>query len=144
MDPYKKGMFLENPYYAKTDVCGRLAVVLRSRFDERGLSLIAQPSRCVKRYDVHELICCDEETARPGTTADRIAYLGFVEVTQGGVIVVGDELHCGQTFLGTVAGFDETHMPNHLNIVIFNPQRQTGEELKLKTDDEVFFRQKRD
>jgi hypothetical protein len=118
IDPYTSGKFKADPYAAKTPVSGSLAVVLRTRMEDRGLALIKQPSRCVRRYDIHELILTDEADAKPGAAVNRIAYLGFLEIEQGGVIVSGDGVWLDGRHIGTLAGFDETHMPNHLNIVI--------------------------
>jgi hypothetical protein len=134
-------MIQYNPYVSKTAVKGRLAVILRGRNETRRLSLIPQPSRCLKTHDVHEIIICDEEDARPGAEANRIAYLGFFEVSRGGVVIVGDEMYCGGRLMGTVAGFDEAHSPNHINIVLFNKERNTGEELGIKLDQEIVFLQ---
>ena len=142
MDPYTMGMIKGNPYAAKTNVEGRLAVILRGRNETRGLQLIPQPSRCLRKNDVHEIIICDEEDARPGSCANRIAYLGFVEITAGGVVISGDEMYCGGKLMGAVAGFDESHEPNHINIVLYNRERKTGEELSLELDSQVAFIQK--
>lgn len=117
IDPYTSGKFTSNPYAAKTPVGGSLAVVLRTKMEDRGLALIKQPSRCLRRYDLHELILTDED-AGPGAAVNRIAYLGFFEIEQGGVVVSGDGVWLDGRRIGTLAGFDETHMPNHLNIVI--------------------------
>lgn len=117
-DPYAAGKFSANPYAAKRPVNGSLAVILRSRMEDRGLALIKPISRCIRRGDVHELILTDEAEAKPGAAVNRIAYLGFVEIEEGGVIVSGDDVILGGSKVGTLVGFDETHMPNHLNIVI--------------------------
>lgn len=140
-DPYKTGMFKENPYHAKSDVCGELRVVLAGRYEERGLSLIAPVSRCVCRHEVHELIVSDEETIGPGVTVNRIAYIGFAEITAGGVIIAGDEVTIDGQKIGVIAGFDLTHMPNHLNIVIKSDGRQSGAERGLLLNSSVVFRQ---
>ena len=134
-------MIQYNPYVSKTPVEGRLAVVLRGRNEARHLSLIPQPSRCLKNGDIHELIICDEEEASPGTQADRIAYFGFFEVLRGGVIIVGDKMYSGEKLIGTVAGFDESHCPNHINIVLYNKERKTGEELGIELDQKIVFLQ---
>lgn len=118
VDPYAAGKFTVNPYAAKTDVTGSLTVVLRGTMDDRGLELIKPISRCVRRHDIHELILTDETEAKPGSRVNRIAYLGFAGFDAGGVIVSGDEVRIAGRCIGTLAGFDETHMPNHLNIVV--------------------------
>ena len=139
MDPYTMGMIKENPYVKKTVVEGRLVVVLRGKNETRGLQLIPQPSRCLRKNDVHEIIICDEENARPGSGANRIAYMGFVEITAGGVVISGDEMYCGGKLMGAIAGFDESHEPNHINIVLFNRERKTGEELNLELNSPIEF-----
>lgn len=140
-DPYSSGMFSGNPYYDKSDIQGTLLVVLQGRLEQRGLQLIKPPSRCVKKFEVHELIASDEENIKPGSTVDNVAYLGFVEITQGGVITIGDEVICGGKVIGTIAGFDETHMPNHQNIILYSKERIPGAELGLRLGDGVTFRQ---
>lgn len=129
VDPYTAGKFSANPYAAKIPVSGSLAVILRTRMEDRGLALIKQPSRCVRRYDIHELILTDEADAKPGAAVNRIAYLGFLEIEQGGVIISGDGVFLSERLIGTIAGFDETHMPNHLNIVIRAETLADGPEL---------------
>ena len=117
-DPYASGKFAASPYAAKTDVTATLTVVLRGMMADRGLELIKPISRCVRRDDIHELILTDEPDAGPGCRVNRIAYLGFAAITAGGVLVSGDAVTLDGHRIGTLAGFDETHMPNHLNIVV--------------------------
>jgi len=139
-DPYAAGKVMKNLYAQKADVVGRLVVVLDGRLDDRSLALIAPASRCVRRYDVHELILTDEPDARPGTAVNRIAYLGFMSVTEEGVLVEGDEVLLDGQPVGFVAGFDETHMPNHLNIVIRAQERRSGRETGAGLGQEIRFR----
>lgn len=140
-DPYAKGKFKANPYAKKIDVTGELVVVLDGRMDDRGLLLIKPISRCVCKHEVHELILTDEAAA-PGCEVNRIAYLGFCVIEQGGVIVSGDEFFAGGRLLGWLAGFDETHMPNHLNIVIKTDNIQTGIELGAELGSKITFKGK--
>jgi hypothetical protein len=128
IDPYAAGKFSANPYAAKTDVAGALAVVLRGKMEDRGLELIKPISRCLRRHDIHELILTDEPDAKPGSRVNRIAYLGFAAIEDGGVIVAGDGVYLAGRLVGTLAGFDETHMPNHLNIVIRTDRLADGVE----------------
>ena len=140
-DPYKDGMFSSNPYYAKSDIQGSLVVVLDGRLESRGLELITQISRCVRRHDIHELIVSDEPDLGAGSKVDKVAYLAFIEINQPGVLTIGDEVLWAGRVIGTVAGFDETHMPNHLNIVISARERRSGADLKLNLGDSITFRQ---
>lgn len=137
VDPYKAGFFTENPYAAKRTIKGKLAVILRGKLEKRGLELISTISRAVLKNEVHELIATDQENAGPGSKVDKIAYLGFIEITDGGVMTVGDTLTCKDKVLGKVIGFDETHLPNHLNIVIVSGLRADGVEQNLQLESEV-------
>lgn len=140
-DPYANGKFAKNPYVKKRTVGGPLVVVLDGRMDDRGLSLIAPISRCIKKDEVHELILTDETAAKPGASVNRIAYLGFFTAAQSGVLVAGDEVFLDGQRIGHLAGFDETHMPNHLNIVIQAAAgRQTGLELGANPGSQLEFR----
>lgn len=135
-DPYARNMFGQfNPYYAKTPLHGRLVVVLDGVFEERGLQLIRQSSRAIKAAEIHEFIITDEQVS-PGDTVNRIAYLGFAEFKTGGVVIVGDPVFIGNQQVGTIAGFDETHMPNHLNIVL-SGLRKPGKEFDLTLDTRI-------
>lgn len=138
-DPYARGMFSQNPYAQKTDVGGKLVVLLRGKYPDRGLNLIKPISRTLNAGEVHELIVTAED-AKPGNTVGSIAYIGFFVVQESGVIVRGDELKVGDKVIGQLAGFDETHMPNHLNIVIHG-QEMDGEERGLALGERVVFRQ---
>jgi hypothetical protein len=46
------------------------------------------------------------------------AAIAFIEITQGGNIVNGDEVRVDGEEVGHLAGFDYNHMPNHMNIVV--------------------------
>lgn len=140
-DPYAKG-FKFNPYLKKRDITGELVVVLQGTLDSRGLELIIPNSRALLQGEIHELILTDEMDAGPGKNVNRIGYIGFFEVSRGGVMVVGDEFYIEDRLLGIVAGFDETHLPNHLNLVIKAPQRNTGSELALEPGMQVTVRHK--
>ena len=142
-DPYKAGMFSQSPYASKREVSGRLAVVLRGKLEDRGLSMIPPISRAVQKNDIHELIITDEAGAGPGKRVDRIAYAGFVEIINGGVLLAGDQLVCAGRSLGSIAGFDQTHLPNHLNIVVLAAERLDGVELGLTLESELVFKQNR-
>ena len=138
-DPYQAGMFSENPYFAKSDISASLVVVLHSKLEGRGLSLMKPPSRCVLKHEIHELILSDEADIGPGSTVNNVAYFGFAEIAQGGVLTVGDNVYCSGKPIGTIAGFDETHMPNHINIVIKADSRLTGADFGACLGDGILF-----
>ena len=113
--------------------------MLDSMHEARGLKLIPTYSRALPKNSIHELIATDETGKRPGDTANRIAYLAFFEVSRGGCVVVGETLLLDGQPIGTVAGFDETHEPNHINIVIGVNQRQTGRQLNFSVAKRICF-----
>ncbi|ABZ85273.1 hypothetical protein HM1_2744 [Heliomicrobium modesticaldum Ice1] len=125
-DPYAKGMLRVHPYAKKKDVVGELVAILEGKLENRGLQLIKPISRALAEDEIHEIIVTDETDAGPGKQVNRIAYLAFFEVKGGGVIVAGDPVFLKGKLLGHIAGFDETHMPNHINIVIKSEERQSG------------------
>jgi len=137
-DPYKTGMFKMNPYAKKKPLSGKLVVVLDGSFEERGLQLISQRSRCLLKNQVHEMILTDED-AKPEGTVNKISYVGFFEVLESTVIIVGDEVKVGGKAIGKIAGFDETHMPNHYNIVIAGQKRFSGNEAGFNIEDIVII-----
>jgi hypothetical protein len=138
-DPYLRNLSYETFYARKSPIEGRLVVVLRGRVSDRALALIPQRSRAVRTGDVHELIATDEASAAPGRTVNSIAYLGFAEFSAGGVLVLGDELRIGGRIVGRLAGFDDTHMPNHMNIVVAVDAARSGEELNFALDAALVF-----
>ncbi|NLJ33921.1 MAG: hypothetical protein GX349_04955 [Firmicutes bacterium] len=139
-DPYLAGLFRANPFACKRPVEGELVVVLQERLKNRGLKLMMPISRAFCRGEIHELIATEEEGLGPGQGVDKIAYLGFFEVLVGGVVVCGDEVYIGERRVGTVVGFDATHLPNHINVVLGVSQGLTGTELGLGLGTRVFFR----
>jgi hypothetical protein len=117
-DPYvNKLLDKEFPCTDKSLVAGRINCILQARAEQRGLELCPYPSRAVLQHEIHELILTAEE-AGPGKRVDRIAYLGYFEVLEGGVLWVGDRVEVDCQVVGRLAGYDLTHFPNHMNIII--------------------------
>jgi hypothetical protein len=85
----------------------------------------------------------DEKEAKPGAVVNRVSYIAFIEIHRGGVMVVGDEVYWKNNFLGIVAGFDDTHMPNHQNIVLYSPKRTTGKDLNVNLEDPIIIQAKK-
>lgn len=126
------------PDYPRSALAGSFVGVMRLKLESRGLQLIPQGSRAIRRFDIHELILTEEKTG-PDGRADRVAYLGFVEFSQGGVLLTGDEVRIGGTLVGAIAGYDETHMPNHLNIVLTGSPWTSGVERGIALGQPVSF-----
>lgn len=140
IDPHQERVLdTDNPYVSKRAVRAQVVCVLHARSERRGMQLESHPSRAIPAGEIHELALSDDPAAAPGARVDRVAYAGFIEVVQGGVILVGDRVILGGRALGRVAGFDCTHFPNHMNILVYSPQLQTGKELELALEAPVLF-----
>ncbi len=126
-------------YAANRPVEGEVVTVLDSTHESRGLKLISTYSRALQKNSIHELIATDETGGKPGGTVNRIAYLAFFEVSRGGCLIIGETLFVDDQPVGEVIGYDETHEPNHLNIVIGVKQRQTGPQLKISLGSKIKF-----
>jgi hypothetical protein len=103
------------------------------------MELLIHPSRALCQGEIHELALTDDPQAGPQHTVDRVAYLAFFSVERGGIVLVGDKVKIGERQIGEVAGFDNTHFPNHMNILIRAEARKTGPELGLGLEDQVTF-----
>lgn len=118
-DPYTDNKLdTRYPCAAKSAVNGELRVILDARAQNRGLELMQYPSRAVVKHEIHEIILTTEPAAAPGMVVNQIAYLGYFEVLTSGVLWVGDKVMVNGKFIGTLAGYDMTHFPNHMNIII--------------------------
>ena len=121
----------------KRSVAGVLVKVLVHRRDDRGMRLEEFASRCVRQGEVHELVTTDH--AVDDTSIDRVGFLGFAEISHGGVIDRGDAVHIGDQYVGTVLGFDACHFPNHYNILIHRADPVTGQQIELAPESPVRF-----
>lgn len=135
VDPYTSSLKGKAFYVERKPVEGRMIGVLGGRVENRQLRLIPQKGRALLQGQIHELILTDEETQEQTDVVNRISYLGFFEVTSGGMVVAGDPLSVRGNAVGTVLGFDETHMPNHLNVVVSVSGRGDGRDLGVRCDD---------
>ncbi|PNG21363.1 DUF6917 domain-containing protein [Streptomyces cahuitamycinicus] len=127
----------------KRVVRGSLVKVLVHRRTDRGMRLEEHAARCVRRGEVHELVTTDQWDPRPGARIDRVGFLGFAELSCGGVIDRGDLVRIGDTAVGTVLGFDACHLPNHYNILIHAARPVSGRDLDLRPENAVTFVQGR-
>jgi len=134
--PYDFKRITPGVYGNRRQVEGEVVAILHVSFQDRGLRLIETKSRAVRLHEIHELMITDQEAA-PGGGADRVRAVAFFEVTEPGLIVAGDRVTVGTKRLGTLAGYDETHMPNHMNVVVKAP---TLDEPRIKVGDRVRFK----
>lgn len=131
-------VFGPNVYASRRDVHGRVVAVLRGVTTQRGLYLTELRSRAVPQHAVHELMVTDED-ATLESSVNRVGLIAFFEIENSGVLLVGDTVYAGDRLLGTLAGFDETHMPNHQNICVKVETLIDGESLGLNVEDPIRF-----
>lgn len=139
-DPYKNKLVNKTFYHSKNDIRGKFVVVLDGKLENRGLNLINPISRAFSKSTIIELIGTDDVNAAPGTCVDNIAYIGFVELLDSGVLLVGDEIIWNNKTIGKIAGYDDTHMPNHQNTIVLMEERIPGKKLGIKTNDEIIIK----
>jgi len=116
--PYDPHLITPSVYGDRRPVTGEIVALLHITFEDRNLELISSRSRGLRRNEIHELMITDEEDASPGGGADRVSAIAFFEVLEGGLAVVGDKVSIRGKLLGKVAGYDMTHMPNHMNVLV--------------------------
>jgi hypothetical protein len=134
--PYDFKRITPSVYGDKRPVEGEVVAVLHVKFEDRGLEFIQTKSRTVKLNEIHELMITDEQDSVPGGRANRVRAIAFFEITKSGLIVVGDQVTIEGRNLGTLAGYDVTHMPNHINVVV---KAETLDEPVLRVGDRVRF-----
>jgi hypothetical protein len=140
-DPYAtKALDTKYPCADKSLVIGKFCCILHARAENRGLNLTQAPSRAVLKNEVHELILTAEENAVPGQVVNNISYLGYFEILESGIIWVGDKVYVNDQLIGALAGYDLTHFPNHMNIIVkIDKALYTGKEIGLKPGDPITF-----
>lgn len=107
--------------------------------EDRGMTLMDVETRALARSEIHELVTTDQREAAAGDAIDRVGFLGFAEITAGGIVERGDRLLVDGALVGTVLGFDDCHFPNHLNVLVAVERLQTAATLGLEVEDEVYF-----
>ncbi len=134
--PYDFRRITPSVYGDKRPVEGVVVAPLHVKFEDRGLEFIQTKSRTVKLNEINELMITDEQDAAPEGGAGRVRAIAFFEITKSGLIVVGDEVTIEGKKLGPLAGYDVTHMPNHINVVV---KTETLDEPVLRVGDKVSF-----
>lgn len=140
-DPYTDKRFAYGmPCKEKPVVIGKLNCILHARTENRNMELCPYPSRAILKNEVHELILTSEMEAAPKKLVNNISYIAFFEFLESGMLWVGDRVEINGKVIGTLAGYDFTHMPNHMNIVIKTDQPLfTGYEVGFKPGDVITF-----
>ena len=124
---------------AKRDIRATLVAIMEGCTTSRGLRIIEPSSRAIQTTEIHELMLTDDLDAGPGGVVDRVSFIGFIEVTLGGIVKVGDQASTNKRTIGVVVGFDLTHYPNHMNILLRGSELTDGMALGLAIGDEIVF-----
>jgi hypothetical protein len=125
-------------FSSRGEIIGWWPAVMRHRRTRRGMRPAEWKTRCIRAGEIHEVILCAPGVPR-GQPVDDVSYLGFTEILRGGLLALGDELHTANRLMGVVYGFDETHYPNHYNILIAAASLVTGEDIQLRAGQSVVF-----
>jgi len=140
VEPHLGGILdTKAPYFSKQPVPAEIVAVLHAHATARKLELTVHPSRAVSAGEVHEILATDETGKGLSSVVDRVGYVACVAIKKSGMILVKDSVLLNGRIVGTVIGFDETHLPNHMNVVIYTPSLQTGRDIGLNLGDEVRF-----
>ncbi|WP_438493559.1 DUF6917 domain-containing protein [Streptomyces asiaticus] len=126
-------------FSARADIVGHWVAVMRHRRDDRAMELSPWKTRCIRPGEIHEIVLCRRDEVIRGAI-DHVAYLGFAQAANGGVIAIGDDLVVSGKHIGEILGFDEKHMPNHYNILVTVDEPVTGEELGLSVGESIVVR----
>lgn len=116
----------------------RFFAVMNHRRDDRKLVLAEHVTRCIKRFEVHEIFIARYRHRK--NPINNIDYLGFVEFENSTVLKIGDSVKLKGEKIGNIIGFNEDHAPNHMNIVLECPGKtKTGTEFNLGLGDPLEF-----
>lgn len=118
----------------KRQVVGNIIALSGLRLTNRGTLLMHPRTRAFPKFSIVELTVTDEDGIGPGALVNSVIYVGFLEVTGGGVIANGDPVRIQGKMIGSVAGFSDVHCPNHLNIIVIGTRDFASEYIESSTD----------
>lgn len=98
-------------------VTGIVVAIVGGQGEGLDLTPMTEVVRVLQPEYVYELVYAGGLSG-PGTTEPRYTSLGFFEVKQGAVAVVGDDVRVRGSVLGEVTGFDGSHLPDHLHVIV--------------------------
>ncbi len=123
----------------KRQLAGVIVALMTHSRTDRGMRLTEFRTRCIPAGEIHEMITTDQSDAVLGDQIDRVGYLGFAEITAGGVMEVGDPVRIAGTLIGHLLGFDGTHVPNHYNVLIATDRLLTSQDIRLEVESPITF-----
>lgn len=127
----------DESFVKRRPIEGTVVTVLDFRLPDRTFTLLPTLTRALRTHDIHELIITSETDAKPGQSATGAIYVCFFEVDQGSVAITNMTVEIDGQEIGEIVGFDDTHAPNHLNILCRSSTEATGMELHIDTEDSV-------
>lgn len=98
-------------------VHGIVVAIVGGQEEPLTVTLMMEATRALHQGCVYELVYTGAD-ARPGNRVTGGSTLGFFEVRQASVAVVGDDVRVRGSVLGEIAGFDGSHLPDHLHVVV--------------------------
>jgi predicted dehydrogenase len=124
---------------SKAPVSAELVKLLHHRRDDRGMVLSPSRSRCIAAGELHELVTTTDRPSAPGDPVDVVGFIGFAAFKAPAIVERGDAVWLADRQIGVVAGFDECHAPNHLNIIIDVPQLVAAGDLDARVGHLIRF-----
>ncbi|OIK07782.1 Gfo/Idh/MocA family protein [Streptomyces monashensis] len=129
---------------SKNPVSTKVVRLLFHITEDRGMTLSPWGSRAVSVGEIHELVTTTDRPRAEGDKVNRAGFVGFVEFQDPAMLCRGDEVWVRQAGrpdrrIGTLAGFDECHYPNHYNVLIDSDRLWTAGDIDLKPGDEIRF-----
>ncbi|MFD8212270.1 Gfo/Idh/MocA family protein [Streptomyces sp. NPDC059697] len=129
---------------SKNPVSTKVVRLLFHVTENRGMTLSPWGSRAIPAGQIHELVTTTDRPSAEGDRVDRAGFLGFVEFQDPAMLCRGDEVWVRQPGradrrIGTLAGFDECHYPNHYNVLIDSDRLWTAGDISLEPGDEIRF-----
>ena len=117
---------------------GILVRVLIQEGVQGGLKLMNVKTMCFKKSDVHAIIMINENQAQSKAKVTQFSELGFIEFSSSGVLTQGDTVTIGKRDVGTIAGFDETPLPNYINVIL-KVTTMGPDSLEVKPGNKILF-----
>ena len=77
----------------KNKIQGKVLKVLTHKNYNRGMQLIEEKSRILKKNEVHELVTTDQIDLQNEGTINRAGFLGFLLIENSGIADVGDDIY---------------------------------------------------
>ena len=131
-----KATYLSNAISAPAEIT--FVMVLGHDRPEREMQKGSFLTRCIQAGEVHELVAVDANTLE-AEKYHGASYLGFVAFKAPAVIYVGESVFIEGKYLGVLGGFDYTHYPNHINILIETEHPTNGQGLGITVGHEGVF-----